>query len=123
MPTSRFPKKLTGQQIKCIELMLDGKTQVEIANEIGVAEVTVSRWKKQDLFREKLKEAVNLKFERMAVIAQLTIQNLATNAQSESVRLNAAKDILDRGGYKPIDEQKITADGDFCITIDYGDEE
>lgn len=123
MPTSRFPKKLTGQQIKCIELMLDGKTQVEIANEIGVAEVTVSRWKKQDLFREKLKEAVNLKFERMAVIAQLTIQNLATNAQSESVRLNAAKDILDRGGYKPIDEQKITADGDFCITIDYGDDE
>ena len=123
MPTSRFPKKLTGQQIKCIELMLDGKTQVEIANEIGVAEVTVSRWKKQDLFREKLKEAVNLKFERMAVIAQLTIQNLATNAQSESVRLNAAKDILDRGGYKPIDEQKITADGDFCITIDYGEEE
>ena len=123
MPTSRFPKKLTGQQIKCIELMLDGKTQVEIANEIGVAEVTVSRWKKQDLFREKLKEAVNLKFERMAVIAQLTIQNLATNAQSESVRLNAAKDILDRGGYKPIDEQKITAEGDFCITIDYGDDE
>ena len=123
MPTSRFPKKLTGQQIKCIELMLDGKTQVEIANEIGVAEVTVSRWKKQDLFREKLKEAVNLRFERMAVIAQLTIQNLATNAQSESVRLNAAKDILDRGGYKPIDEQKITADGDFCITIDYGDDE
>ena len=123
MPTSRFPKKLTGQQIKCIELMLDGKTQVEIANEIGVAEVTVSRWKKQDLFREKLKEAVNLKFERMAVIAQLTIQNLATNAQSESVRLNAAKDILDRGGYKPIDEQKITADGDFCITSDYGDDE
>ena len=103
--------------------MLDGKTQVEIANEIGVAEVTVSRWKKQDLFREKLKEAVNLKFERMAVIAQLTIQNLATNAQSESVRLNAAKDILDRGGYKPIDEQKITAEGDFCITIDYGDDE
>ena len=59
----------------------------------------------------------------MAVIAQLTIQNLATNAQSESVRLNAAKDILDRGGYKPVDEQKITADGDFCITIDYGDDE
>ena len=123
MPTSRFPKKLTNQQIKCIELMLDGESQESIAKKIGVARETISRWKKQDLFRDKLKEAVNLKFERMAVIAQLTIQNLATNAQSESVRLNAAKDILDRGGYKPVDEQKITADGDFCITIDYGDDE
>ena len=123
MPTSRFPKKLTTKQLKCIELMLDGQTQDSIAKEIGIARETISRWKKQDLFREQLKEAVNMKFERMAVIAQLTIQNLATNAQSESVRLNAAKDILDRGGYKPIDEQKITADGDFCITIDYGDEQ
>ena len=41
MPTSRFPKKLTGQQIKCIELMLDGKSQDSIAKEIGVARKTI----------------------------------------------------------------------------------
>ena len=38
------------------------------------------------------------------------LQNLSENADSESVRLGAVKDILDRAGYKPTEkvEQKIS---------------
>lgn len=122
MPINKDAKKLTTKQLKCIELMLEGKTQVEIAKEIGVHEGSVSRWKNQDIFRNALREAVNKKFERLAVIAQLQIQYLAENAQSESVRLSAAKDLLDRGGYKPTDKTELTTGEEgFNIIIDYGD--
>ena len=33
--------------------------------------------------------------------------NLAMNAESEAVRLNACRDLLDRAGYKPADKQVI----------------
>lgn len=43
-----------------------------------------------------------------AVEAYKVLKNLMLTAQNESVQLNAAKDFLDRAGYKPID--KIVAD-------------
>ena len=43
--------------------------------------------------------------------ALLVLQNLAQNAESESVKLGAVKDILDRAGLKPTDkvEQTVTS--------------
>jgi hypothetical protein len=36
---------------------------------------------------------------------------MVQNAESEAVRLNAVKDLLDRGGFKPVDkiEQTVTS--------------
>lgn len=39
------------------------------------------------------------------------------------VRLMAAKDILDRAGFKPEDNVNLNADLDLNITIDYGDKD
>ena len=52
----------------------------------------------KDLVREQVPEAM------------MTITYLAKNAQSETVRLAAAKDIADRGGLKPTEkiEQQVT---------------
>jgi len=35
------------------------------------------------------------------------VRDLALNAESEAVKLNACKDLLDRAGYKPIDRSKV----------------
>lgn len=39
--------------------------------------------------------------------AQQSIVDLSQNAKNENVRLGASKDILDRGGLKPIDEVNV----------------
>lgn len=90
---------LNAKQLKCIELMVTtNKTQRTIAKELDVREETISRWKKESVFKtefdKQMKESINLS----SAIAYQTILKLM-NAKSEMVRFYAAKDILDRAGY------------------------
>ena len=47
-----------------------------------------------------------------------TIVNLSDGANSEYVRLEASKDILDRAGFKAPDKHQHLIDGNFSINID-----
>jgi hypothetical protein len=47
------------------------------------------------------------------------LQQLIAQADSDSVRLSAIKDILDRTGYKPT--EKIQTTGDSTIRVEYAD--
>lgn len=67
-------------------------------------------------------DKVKAYLENNAGVAASNIVELANNAENETVRLNANKDILDRSGYKPTDKidhstlgEKInsTVDDDF----------
>lgn len=63
--------------------------------------------------RSRRSEAVVNRIGHMAVDVINGLYDLAQHAESESVRLNAIKDILDRGGFKPVEknENKNTLDG------------
>jgi phage terminase small subunit len=63
--------------------------------------------------KDKIKEYLESKAERAAEV----IFELLENAQNETVKLNAGKDILDRAGHKPIDRKDITSDGKPIINI------
>ncbi|MFS1351456.1 hypothetical protein ACLZX5_14480 [Enterococcus faecium] len=43
------------------------------------------------------------------------------NAKSEMVRFNAAKDILDRGGFAPVNKQEVTTIQPPTFIDDIGD--
>ncbi len=58
-----------------------------------------------------------LQLPRAAIGAQ-TIEDLALNAEKEAVRLAAAKDLLDRAGYKAPDKHLHLHDGNLSINID-----
>jgi len=47
-----------------------------------------------------------------------TIVSLSDGANSEYVRLEASKDILDRAGFKAPDKHQHLVDGDFTVNID-----
>jgi hypothetical protein len=47
------------------------------------------------------------------------LQELINNADSDSVRLSAIRDLLDRTGYKP--SEKIESTGDTTIRVEYAD--
>lgn len=107
---------LSAKKKKAIELMFQTKfSQKEIADEVGVHESTLSKWKHDDDYKEYTD-----KFAR-ETIAQTAGKALGTmvrllDAKSELVRFNAAKDLLDRAGFAP--SEKVDLNGnDINIVI------
>ena len=47
------------------------------------------------------------------------IHNIARNGETDTNRLNAAKDVLDRAGYKPVDAIDVTSGGEVIKSIEY----
>lgn len=101
---------LKPRQKKCIEMLVSGAmTQADVAAALKVSEQTICNWKKNEEFAEELAAANRLVISSLVPAAVQRTKALL-NAESEAVQLAAAKDILDRAGYKPQDNIKLNAD-------------
>ena len=88
---------LSEKQMQCINLMvIENKTQKQIAKELKITEQTICNWKKD-------KELEN--FGSLAVEAQKELKKLL-KSNNEYIKMQAVKDILDRAGYKPTERIK-----------------
>ena len=97
---------MNDKQEKCINLMITtNKTQKQIAKEIEVSEKTICEWKKQKEFKNEIEKNIKENFGSLALDAQKELKKLL-KSKSEYVRIQAAKDILDRAGYKPTEKIK-----------------
>ena len=107
---------LTRKQKKCIEMMLSGDfTQKEIAGKIKVSEQTICNWKKNvpefmQEYESSLREGI-----REAAAKAFQTQVRLLNSKSSMTQHLAAKDILDRAGFKTDD--KITLSGNLPVQI------
>ena len=100
---------LKPKQRKCIELMLEGeKKQKEIAAVLNITEKTISEWKKKEEFTAAYGEALKAVL-RYASGKALRKQIKLIDSESDNVAHLAAKDILDRGGYKAEEKLEIAA--------------
>lgn len=107
---------LNSKQIKCIELLVGGdKTQKQIAEAIHVTEATICNWKKNEEFNSEYTSSLKSSMKDVAAKAFRTEISLL-NARSEMVRLMAAKDILDRAGFKPDDNVNLSVPDPIVIT-------
>lgn len=107
---------LNKKQKKCIEMMLCGDfTQKEIASEIKVTEQTISHWKRhvpefmeeyETALREGIREAASKAFHTQVGLL---------SCKSAMTRHLAAKDILDRAGFKA--DEKVTVNGGVPVQI------
>lgn len=91
---------LKPKQKKCIDMLISGMlTQSQIAASLKITEQTICNWKKDKEFADALEKA------NRSVIGSLVPKAIRKaeallSAESEQVQLAAAKDILDRAGYK-----------------------
>ena len=104
---------LTEAQMRALVLLVQGKTHREAAEAAGVSRARVSQWTKESPFRERLEQAttaqVSVEVRRLRSNVRMAINtlcDLAENAASENVRLNAAREILDRVGLDAPDVSK-----------------
>lgn len=106
---------LNSKQKKCIELLVSGnKTQKEISEILNVTEATICNWKKNDDFISEYTSSLKNSMKDVAAKAFNTEIKLLS-ARSEMVRLMAAKDILDRAGFKA--DEKLTLESTAKVTI------
>ena len=109
---------LNKKQIKCLELMALGElSQKEIASQIKVSEQTICNWKKDVEFTSELDLLIRISIQSLAAKAFKTQTNLLA-AKSEMVRYMVSKDILDRAGFKPIDNLKLSGNVPVVIIDD-----
>lgn len=119
-------RKLTPKQTALVDtLVATGCTLREAAREAGYADgesgrVSASRTIRLPHVQQYMMQRVTEQLGLNATAAAAKVMTLATGARSEHVQLEAAKDILDRAGFKPIDRAQVQVAGDIKVSIDLG---
>ncbi|WFD09958.1 phBC6A51 family helix-turn-helix protein [Tepidibacter hydrothermalis] len=114
---------LSAKQKKCIKLMASGEhTQKEIAKQINITEKTICEWKKNDEFMQELDYLIALSIRSVAAKAFKTQTNLL-DSKNDMVRYMAAKDILDRAGFKPDEKLKVEGFSTVVFVDDLGEDD
>ena len=81
--------------------------QAQIARELKISEQTICNWKNKDEeFAAELSKHLRISLKTLVPKAVKTIEDLL-ESESDNVRLSAAKDILDRTGFKPSDNINV----------------
>lgn len=116
---------LKPKQVECLKLMMrnpkiSGK---DLSIALNVTEKTISQWKNKNAeFQDEYNSLVRSKIQYAATQA-LGKQIELLQSRNDMVAHLAAKDIMDRAGFNPIEKIEQEIDMDLNITVDYGDGE
>ena len=119
-------QKLTKRQMALIDhLVATGEPLAKAAEAAGYAEgesgrVTASKTIRLPHVQQYMMQRISETIGMNATSAAAQVMKLATGAKSEYVKLEAAKDILDRAGFKPVDRSQVQVAGDIRVSIDLG---
>ena len=119
-------RKLTPKQTKLVDtLVATGCSIRQAASDAGYAQgesgrVSASRTIRLPHVQQYMMSRIQDQLGLNATMAASKVMTLAQGARSEHVQLEAAKDILDRAGFKPIDRAQVQVAGDITVSIDLG---
>jgi|TARA_R110002073_G_scaffold73263_1_gene179243 phage terminase small subunit len=119
-------RKLTTRQIALVDAYVaNGGNLTRAADTAGYAEgnsgrVTAQKAMKTTHVQQYLMRVTAEAFSAHAAMAVGKVAGLASGARSEYVQLQAAQDLLDRAGFKPIDRSQVQVAGDIRVQIDLG---
>ena len=116
-------KPIPDKAKKLVQLLIEtGCTIKSAALQIGYkgnsARVTASTLLHKPEVQEYYLQQVRNKIGYSTHKALSSVINLSSSAQSEYVKLEASKDLLDRAGFKPAEKNQHVISGDFSINID-----
>ena len=101
---------LTNQRQVFVEEYVRSGDHLEAAKKAGYKDTHTLRNQACKLRREcadEITEELHRNFAEIAPRALNILSDLAENAESESVRLGATRDLLDRAGFRPVDRHEI----------------
>ena len=101
---------LTNQRQVFVEEYVRSGDHLEAAKKAGYKDTHTLRNQACKLRREcaeEITEELHRNFAEIAPRALNILTDLAENVESESVRLGATRDLLDRAGFRPVDRHEI----------------
>ena len=117
-------RKLTEKQTALVDTLVANGCSIKKAAELAgyskgeSGRVSASKALKLPHVQQYMMQRMNEQFGLSATIAAGRLRALVSDAKSEYVQLEAAKDLLDRAGYKPIDRSQVQVAGDIQVSID-----
>ena len=121
--------ELTDRQLRFVEEYVKDYNATQAAIRAGYSEKTAHnsghRNVKNGEIQEKIKELQELmrtqlqqQFSSDAIVARKIMLNIMSDEDApEAVRLSAAKDFLDRAGFKPVEKQEVDSKGELGIKV------
>lgn len=113
---------LKPKQVECLKLMMQNPkiSGKELAATLNVSEKTISQWKnKNEEFQNEYNSLVRSRIQYAAARA-LGKQIELLQSKNDMVAHLAAKDLMDRAGFNPVEKIETEVDMDLNINIDYG---
>ena len=126
--------ELTDRQLRFVEEYVKDYNATQAAIRAGYSEKTAHnsghRNVKNGEIQEKIKELQELmrtqlqqQFSSDAIVARKIMLNIMSDEDApEAVRLSAAKDFLDRAGFKPVEKQEVDSKGELGIKVIWADD-
>ncbi len=104
---------LTNQRQVFVEEYVRSGDHLDAAKKAGHKDTHTLRNQACKLRREcadDISEELHRNFAEIAPRALNILSDLSENAESESVRLGATRDLLDRAGFRPVDRHELVRD-------------
>jgi phage terminase small subunit len=101
---------LTNQRQVFVEKYVRSGDNLDAANKAGYKDTHILRNQACKLRREcadDISEELHRNYAEIELRALNILSDLSENAESESVRLGATRDLLDRAGFRPVDRYEI----------------
>ena len=116
---------LKPKQVECLKLMIENSKikGKDLAVALNVSEKTISQWKnKNEEFQNEYNALVRSKIQYAASQA-LGKQIELLQSKNDMVAHLAAKDLMDRAGFNPVEKVEQQIDMELKINVDYGDQQ
>lgn len=116
----------TSQKKVCLELVqsdITGKTIKDIAEEHGVTERTIYRWKNDPEFAMELERQADINLKSFYYEANTKLKNIIRNGHSEQAILGAIKLVMQsQGKLRDVQEVTTTSDTNKVVSQDMLDD-
>lgn len=116
---------LKPKQVECLKLMMQNPkiSGKELSEALNVTEKTISQWKNRNTeFQNEYNTLVRSKIQYAATQA-LGKQIDLLQSRNDMVAHLAAKDLMDRAGFNPVEKIEQEIDMELNIKVDYGDDD
>lgn len=124
---------LTDKQLRFIEEYLKDYNATQAAIRAGYSKRTASTSGYRNINNDELQIELNKQQDMLRTKLQRQFANDAKRAREvmfdimddedspPNVRYSAAKDLLDRAGFKPVDKQDVNTTGDIGIKVEWSE--